>query len=173
MLKDSFPSPSRNLQIRKARSTDIAALAELEASAFASDRLTRRRIAALCKSPSACVLVARDGARLLGYALVLTRRGSRVARLYSIAVAPQHGSRGIGRRLLASAEKAAVERGAHRLRLEVRADNRAAIRLYESLDYRPIGRSEDYYADGATALRYERTLRTTGGAGLSPTRRAA
>jgi ribosomal protein S18 acetylase RimI-like enzyme len=41
----------------------------------------------------------------------------------------------------------------------VRADNRSALRLYESRGYRPIGRREDYYADGMAAIRYARDLR--------------
>ena len=44
----------------------------------------------------------------------------------------------------------------------MRADNAAAIRLYEQRGYRPIGRRADYYEDGATALRYERALSTAG-----------
>ena len=45
------------------------------------------------------------------------------------------------------------------LRLEVREDNARAIRIYEQNGYRRIGREPDYYEDGATALRYEKTLR--------------
>ena len=49
--------------------------------------------------------------------------------------------------------------GAERLRLEVRADNATAISLYERRGYVPIGRRDDYYEDGAPALRYEREIR--------------
>ncbi len=45
------------------------------------------------------------------------------------------------------------------LRLEVREDNSRAIRIYEKSGYRKIGREPGYYEDGATALRYEKTLR--------------
>ena len=45
------------------------------------------------------------------------------------------------------------------LRLEVREDNARAIHIYEQNGYRRIGREPDYYEDGATALRYEKTLR--------------
>jgi ribosomal protein S18 acetylase RimI-like enzyme len=163
------PSPSvGRTEIRKAQPLDIADLTALEASAFGTDRLSRRSIATLIARPSAAILVAcRDGA-LAGYALVLTRRGSRAARLYSIAVAPEAAGGGIGARLLAAAEAEAIARGAQRLRLEVRSDNTAAIRLYETRGYTPIGRREDYYEDGATALRYERNLRA--GAPVAPDR---
>ena len=83
------------------------------------------------------MLVASGAEAPVGYAVVLTRRGSRSARLYSIAVAAEAAGRGIGSRLLAAAEEAARRRGADRLHLEVRADNSTAIRLYERAGYRP------------------------------------
>ena len=61
--------------------------------------------------------------------------------------------------LLAAAEEAAFEHDRMMLRLEVREDNLRAIRIYEQGGYRKIGREPGYYEDGATALRYEKTLR--------------
>jgi ribosomal-protein-alanine acetyltransferase len=164
MPEESLPHPrggGAGIVIREARPGDIEELARLEESAFATDRLSRRRLKALAASATAALLLARSGGRLLGYALVLTRRGSRAARLYSLAVDPQSTGRGVGSRLLAAAESAARTRGATSLRLEVRVDNAAAIRLYEGKGYRPIGRRESYYQDGAAALRYARTLPRT------------
>jgi ribosomal protein S18 acetylase RimI-like enzyme len=95
---------------------------------------------------------------LAGYALVVFRRGSRVARLYSIAVDPAARRLGLGRQLLRSAEQAAVAVGAEEMRLEVRADNGAAIAAYEGAGYQPIGRYSDYYEDRADALRLAKRL---------------
>jgi ribosomal protein S18 acetylase RimI-like enzyme len=154
----SPPSGAAQVSIREAQASDVHDLAKLEAEAFNSDRLSRRSIAALAKSRSASLLVAcRDG-DLLGYALVLFRRGSRSARLYSLAVAPSTGGAGIGGALLRAAEAAASARGADRLALEVRIDNVAAIRLYHGAGYALLGRRENYYSDGAAALRYARDL---------------
>lgn len=147
-----------DLRIRKGRPSDADRLAALEERIFPSDRMSRRRFAALAKRPSACVLVALSGASILGYAILLTRRGIRSARLYSLAVAPEAAGRGIGRRLLAGIERAARRCGAERLRLEVRTDNRRAIRLYEEAGYGLIGRRPEYYSDGMTALLYARDL---------------
>jgi ribosomal-protein-alanine N-acetyltransferase len=160
MPEDSLPPPSGDAIacIGVAQPSDIDELAQLEAKAFSSDRLSRRRLLALIKSPSAIVLVARGAKGPLGYALGLTRRSSRTARLYSLAVDPDRTGQGIGARLLAAAEAAAAARGCAVLRLEVRADNGAAIGLYESRGYRIIGRRACYYEDGAEALRYERDL---------------
>jgi ribosomal protein S18 acetylase RimI-like enzyme len=161
MPVDSRPPPltDADLRIRPAQAADLDGLMGLETAAFASDRLTRRRLRALAGSLSTILLVAGSAGALTGYVLVLTRRNSRAARLYSLAVAPAAAGQGIGSRLLAAAEVAARARGADEIRLEVRLDNGAAIKLYQSRGYRNVGRREDYYADGMAAVRYARDLR--------------
>lgn len=142
---------------RDGRPEDLAALLALEAQ-FPGDRLSARQFRRHLASPSAHLRVIDAGTTLAGYALVFRRRGSTVARLYSIAVDPSVRGRGIGAALLADAE--AVERaaGATALRLEVRIDNAAAIALYRSRGYREFGRHAGYYADGVDALRMEKAL---------------
>ncbi|MEZ5799701.1 MAG: GNAT family N-acetyltransferase [Nitratireductor sp.] len=84
------------------------------------------------------------------------RRGTAMARLYSLAVDPDHLGKGIGALLLKGAEEETFNRKRLLLRLEVREDNESAIALYRRKGYRPIGRYLDYYADHAPALRFER-----------------
>ena len=117
---------------------------------------------ALIDSPSTHLLVAAQGTEIVGYSLVLRRKGIRSARLYSLAVFPDQTGRGLGRLLLDAAECAAVKAGAVRLTLEVREDNPAAARLYERAGYRFVRARPNYYADGAGALRYERMLSPAG-----------
>jgi ribosomal-protein-alanine N-acetyltransferase len=142
--------------IRPAAPSDLAAILDIENAAFSSDRISRRGLRAMLSSASTAVLVAVEGDSLRGYCAVLFRAGSRNARLYSIAVAP--GRRGVGRPLLAAAEQVAEERGAAELRLEVRADNARAMALYERAGYHLFDQIPDYYADGAMALRYAKSL---------------
>ncbi|MCD2471943.1 GNAT family N-acetyltransferase/peptidase C39 family protein [Jiella sp. MQZ9-1] len=134
----------------------------LEEAAFDADRITRRSFRNLIGSSSALILVAEageTGGAILGYAALLFRRGTGLARLYSLAVAKASAGRGVGRRLLKACEAAAFDRDRILLRLEVREDNVRAIQLYRSEGYRPIGRYLDYYADHMPALRFEKTLR--------------
>ena len=161
MPEDSLspPSGAAEVSIREAQASDLHHLTQVEAAAFDSDRLSRRSLAALMKSASASLLVAVRDASILGYALVLHRRNSRSARLYSLAVAPEAAGTGVGGSLLKAAERAALARGADRLTLEVRADNQAAIRLYSRAGYSVLGRRESYYSDGSAALRYGGNLR--------------
>lgn len=151
------PHPSG---VRAARPGDVPALAALEQRCFAGDRLSARQYGRHVGSASAVVLVAPGaGGAVLGSAVLFLRAGSRVARLYSIAVDPTARGRGLGAALLGAAEAAARRRGATLLRLEVRQDNPAAIALYVARGYRRIGARADYYEDGGDAWRYQRPLR--------------
>ena len=144
--------------LRSADKADVPALFALEVSIFPSDRLTPRSFRRIVGSASAACRVAVAADRLAGYHVVLFRRGSAAARLYSIAVAPAFRGQGLAALLMNDAETAARQRGSRRLRLEVRADNAGAIRLYERLGYHAFGRIAGYYSDGAAAVRYERNL---------------
>jgi L-amino acid N-acyltransferase YncA len=126
---------------------------------FATDRISRRSFRTLIERPTAVTLVAVDGPTLLGYAMILFRSGTGMARLYSLAVHPAAQGRGLGRRLLEAAEQAAEHHDRLFLRLEVREGHTTAIGLYESSGYRRIGRLPSYYADGQAAIRMEKRLR--------------
>ena len=152
--------------IRNGKKTDLAALAAIEAASFASDRLSRRSLRWLLAAETARVRVARLSGKPVGYHIVLLRSRSTIARLYSIAVDPAARGEGSGASLLDDAEKVSRRLGRKALRLEVRADNPGAIRLYESRGYARIGTYRQYYADKTDALRYEKRI------GLGPRARA-
>jgi ribosomal protein S18 acetylase RimI-like enzyme len=145
--------------LRPPRPGDLDRLAEIETAAFSGDRLSRRSLRRLMSGASSFMVVAEIDGCPAGYALVLLRRGTRWARLYSIAVDPARTGRGLGTRLLAAAEEKAVADGRRVMRLEVRADNGAAIALYRGKGYTDIGRIAAYYEDGGEALRMEKQLR--------------
>ncbi|MFZ4531830.1 MAG: ribosomal protein S18-alanine N-acetyltransferase [Alsobacter sp.] len=144
--------------IRPAAPDDLDALETIENAVFQGDRLSRRAMRHhVGHRRNVLVVVERDGV-ILGYALVALRSGSALARLYSIALVPEASGTGLGARLLDAAEQAAADRGATAMRLEVRADNAAAIRLYERCGYRRFGILPSYYEDGQDALRFEKRL---------------
>ncbi|HET7842752.1 MAG TPA: ribosomal protein S18-alanine N-acetyltransferase [Xanthomonadales bacterium] len=153
-----MPRPSVP-RVRRARLGDLGDLVALEERCFRGDRLSARQYRAHVASERAWLGVAeRDGAAV-GSALVMFRADTRAARLYSIAVDPTARGGGVGLALLRAAERAARRHGANEMRLEVRADNAAAIALYEREGYARFGRRRRYYEDGADALRYSRPLR--------------
>jgi ribosomal protein S18 acetylase RimI-like enzyme len=151
-------APAADIRVRKAARGDLDALTELEQRVFATDRLSRRSLRRFLASPSAAVIVAHAGARLAGTAIVLFRPRALAARLYSLAVAPALGGRGVAGMLLEAAEAAALGRGCRLIRLEVHVANHAALARYRKSGYREFGRLRKYYEDGGDALRFEKRL---------------
>ena len=156
----SLPAPvtAPVVHVREAVPEDLDTLVAIEERVFATDRMSRRSFRRFLLSPTDALVVAERDGRVVGYALILFRAGTALARLYSIAVLPEAGRSGVGDSLLAASEEAALARGSVYLRLEVREDNARAIRLYRKRGYRLFGRLEDYYEDHADALRFERRL---------------
>ena len=146
------PTISADVQIRRVGLNRIDDLLVLEESSFPCDRISRRNLLNLLRSPSACCMAAYCGGKLAGSMILLFRAGTRSARIYSIAVAAEFRGRGIARRMMRRAELEARKRGCTRIRLEVRMDNVTAIKLYESLGFRDIAVHADYYEDGACAF---------------------
>lgn len=144
--------------IRPVSIEDIEQLVALENSCFDSDRISRRSFRYLITRANADILVEDSNGGLAGYVLVLYHRGTSLARLYSIAVSSQHRNTGVARRLVQAAEQVAVAHECITLRLEIRTDNIASIRLFESLGYRQFGRYLKYYEDEADAVRLEKRL---------------
>lgn len=146
-------------RLRSATRDDLDALDALEAACFQTDRLSRRSFLRLLGADTNWLQVAEDetGA-LLGYCLLLFRRGTSLARLYSIAVSPTARGRHIAEILLQNAEAAAAARGKIFLRLEVNTTNTGAIRLYEKHGYHQFGIYHDYYEDHADALRLQKRV---------------
>ena len=152
------------VRLRRGRLGDLDAVLALERAAFATDILSRQSLRRFLIARPTTAIVAEKDSELIGYALVLYRPHSDLARLYSIAVAARYRKRGIGRQLLAAAEKAARRRGCRAMRLEVHEHNTHAIGRYERSGYRLFGRHRDYYDDHGDALRFEKPL----GAGPKP-----
>jgi [ribosomal protein S18]-alanine N-acetyltransferase len=148
--------------VREARPRDLEAIARLENESFETDRVSRRSLREFLRAPHRPVIAATINDELAGYALVALRKGARGVRIYSLAVDARFARRGVGRTLLQACEAYARRHRRTALTLEVRYDNAAAIALYEGCGFRQFGEHPRYYADGATALRYEKSLLPAG-----------
>ncbi|MEJ2398467.1 MAG: peptidase C39 family protein, partial [Gammaproteobacteria bacterium] len=144
--------------IRIATLGDLDALLAIEQRAFELDRFSRRTFRYLLSKANAVTLLADENGKVAGYGMLLFNTGTSLARLYSLAVAPDWQGKGIGRALIRATEEHAIAHGCVSIRLEVRADGARARALYESQGYRPIGKVDDYYEDGMQAIRYEKRL---------------
>jgi ribosomal-protein-alanine N-acetyltransferase len=132
--------------IDELRPADAARAAELDAVLFADSQPWSAQAFRDALASWHHYLAARLGDELIGYAgLVFTAGPPRPeAEIHTVAVAPEHQGKGIGRALvrgllaLADAEKAEIF-------LEVRTDNEPAHRLYESEGFTVVGLRRRYY----------------------------
>ena len=145
--------------IRNAQLNDLEELVALENSCFETDRLSRRSFKHWISTEHRALLVAEADKAVAGYILVIYHPGTRLARIYSIAVSLQHRGLGIAKQLISTGEQAANENGRLYLRLEVSVDNIPAIKLYETLGYKKFGIYRDYYQDHKDAARYQKRIR--------------
>ena len=149
---------TRDLKIRRAKKKDLGRLVEIEHRTFTTDVLSRRSFRHFILPGAHDLRVALIDAEIAGYVLVLYRPGTSLARMYSIAVAPEHQGKGIASRLMAVAEEAGREHLCSFMRLEVDVNNTPARTLYEKLGYRGVGKIEGYYEDGSDALQMEKQI---------------
>ncbi|HZR34302.1 MAG TPA: GNAT family N-acetyltransferase [Nevskia sp.] len=139
-------------RVRPAHHQDDAAILTLE-ELFPSDRMSLRSVRHFLRSPSARAWVAELQGAVVGNLILLTRKNSGTARIYSVVVAPPARGRRFAERLVRAAETEARRLGLRRIKLEVRVDNAAARALYAKLGYREDKKLPGYYEDGADGLR--------------------
>jgi len=164
MLADNNPSSYARLNyfmsflIEPLCGCNLDELASLEKQSFSSDRISRRSFRRLLTRPTADGCGIYKESVMLGYSLLLFRRNTTRARLYSLAVDKDHRGKGVGRSLLEATVQLARERGSNSLQLEVSSTNIFAIRLYETFGFNLRARRRAYYEDGNDALVYSLEL---------------
>lgn len=101
-----------------------------------------------------------EGGQAAGF--ILARQIIDEVELLLIGVVPHLRGKGVGRKLLDRFEEFSLSRGAHKLFLEMRANNPAET-LYRSDGFRPIGRRRDYYrtlsGEHLDAITFEKSLK--------------
>jgi ribosomal-protein-alanine N-acetyltransferase len=136
--------------IESLRWWDIDDVMVIERDVFGPTAWTPAQFWSELAQPDRTYLVARDGADLVGYAGLMSRRPT--ADIQTIAVAPSHRRRGLARELLRRLLDVAAGCDCTEVLLEVRADGAPAIALYESEGFEVISRRQSYYGPGEDAL---------------------
>ena len=144
--------------LRKAGPADLDRIAALEAACFgATDGVfSSRQLRDLLNNPNAYWLLSLDG-KAMGCWLKVGNGRARWARLYSLAVHPALRGQGWGKRLIEAGFSWMRAQGLTACRAEVKADNRAARKLYAGCGFREAGLLRDYYAPGVDGVRLSRT----------------
>lgn len=150
--------------MRAATLEDIDQLQTLEESCFPSVQyqgsiLSRRQFRYALKNANARTVVSTDTTgNITGYAMIFFRRGSAVARLYSLAISPDFRGQGIGLKLARKASDIAREKGCKQIMLETRTDNKTMIALATKMGYRLVKTLPAYYPNQVDGLKYRLDL---------------
>ncbi len=146
---DAAPESNPRFLIRQMTAEDLQAVMALEQASFKtpwSPELLRRE---LDHEWSTILLVEEPkpegGLELLGLAIFWIVHDE--LHVLNVATAPQHRRRGVGRVVMEEALTRARARGCSLATLEVRRGNEAALQLYKSLGFRPVGVRPNYYVD--------------------------
>jgi ribosomal protein S18 acetylase RimI-like enzyme len=147
-----------NIEYRHAQRSDHKALVHIENTCFANDRLSARQLLYWLNAAHKVMYVAVRDHLVVGYGLVIMRKGTSLARLYSIGVLSEARGLGIAKQLIEKLEQGCIEKNKLFLRLEVATTNHSAIALYRSLGYREFGYYCAYYEDSSDALRMQKPI---------------
>jgi ribosomal-protein-alanine N-acetyltransferase len=110
---------------------------------------SRRTLRAFLRLPGVFCLVAEHNAEIAGFILAYGESGE--GHIITLDVREPFRHRGVGSRLLRSAETSLAARGVRCIELETATNNRAAIAFWEKHGYRAFGVAPGYYADGSDA----------------------
>jgi ribosomal protein S18 acetylase RimI-like enzyme len=132
--------------IRTATLKDFERIVELEGMCFPKElTYSRRQLRYLLTKANSTVLVWTENLLIRGFLIVLYRKGATVAGIETINVDPLFRNKGIGLRLLTSAEQLLIKKGIRKIRLEVAITNQAAIKLYEHVGFQKTRLLRHYY----------------------------
>ena len=147
--------PSETDLIQPASWRDLGALRSVEQACFPKDSWPLLDLIGVLTLPNIVRLKAVCDERMVGFVAAELKRSESEVWIATIGVLPEYRQRGTGAALLQ-----AVEAGAYLpcIKLNVRASNLPAIRLYESLGYGRSNTWRSYYQDGEDALIFEKRL---------------
>jgi ribosomal-protein-alanine N-acetyltransferase len=123
--------------IRTFRIEDISEIMKIELQAFPKSAYPKALILEYARKYPGGFIVAETDRGLAGYLMYDDREGH----IFSMAVKPSYRKKGIGRLMFTHARKHVKGR----LWLEVRSKNTGAIRFYERMGMKTIGKVPGYY----------------------------
>lgn len=134
-----------DLIIRKAEEKDVLAIEQIEKQCFAVPWSYDSLYKDIVENKLAFYIVAEIAGQICGYVGIWKIFDE--GHITNVAVAPEFRRKHIGRAMLETLISVTAEAGIEKCTLEVRAGNEPAIRLYEGLGFKPVGKRPGYYED--------------------------
>ncbi|MCS7115409.1 MAG: ribosomal protein S18-alanine N-acetyltransferase [Candidatus Bathyarchaeota archaeon] len=134
-------------------------LYDIERECFKSEAFSKQQIAQLLTHQNSVSLIAKDENTIVGFVIgvIYPENEKLTGHILTIDVHPSHRRMGVGAKLLQEIEKIFIGKGVEKCRLEVREDNLAALKLYQKLGYKKVGKLKNYYRN-AHGILLEKTL---------------
>lgn len=140
--------------ITLAQPKHLLQLLKLEQEVFPTNRLSKASLKRFINLKKVFVILKFN--KVVASMIVLTRKDTSAARVYSLAVGPDYQNQGLGKQLLDFIPT--LSNQITEIRLEVRVDNIKAVRFYQRHGFVEFGAYLDYYKDGCNAKRLTLTL---------------
>jgi ribosomal-protein-alanine N-acetyltransferase len=135
------------VKIETATTKLLDQLFQIEEQCFDQEAFSKRQIAYLLTDYNSIAFVAKVNEVIAGFiiAQVEVEENTEFGHIITINVVPNLRRKGIGKRLLLEIETLLKQKGIEESRLEVREDNHNAIKLYQTMGYKTLGKLENYY----------------------------
>jgi ribosomal-protein-alanine N-acetyltransferase len=122
---------------------------------FGAEAFSRRSLRRFIMNESLVIFVDNSG-YVIGYAIVLRKKNSYKARLYSFMIDEKFRGNGLGSAYLSALIH--EETGVDGIILEASENNEPAIRMYHRAGFEVIQRVQNYYKDGSGAIKMLKKL---------------
>ncbi len=148
------------INIEKAKADDLEALYGIERECFTLEAFSKKQIGSLLRNPNSISLLAKLNGEIVGFivALIYEEKKEKIGHIFTLDVAVKARRKGVGLKLLESAEQILREKEVKICFLEVRGDNVAARELYRKLGYVEVGLLKDFYFSGGHGVRLRKNL---------------
>jgi len=134
-----------NVTFRRMLEADMPAVHQIDHSSFSMPWPERSFRFEVTSNPAARCWVAEAEGQVVAILVIWMIVDE--AHIATIATHPEFRRQGLGRDLLVHALQEAVQEGAQRAFLEVRAGNEAALAMYRRMGFAEDGRRQRYYRD--------------------------
>lgn len=143
--------------IREFQSFDILEFVRLYQKIFPSKKITQQKIKAVIKNdPAKIFLIQNEDSQFIGFLyfwVVLDEY-----RIIDIGIEETFRKRGLASRLVQTLINRAMKDHISLITLDVRADNSAAMGLYQKMGFKAVGLREKYYRDGCDGVLMDLTI---------------
>lgn len=138
------------MQIRKWVYKDILRISQIEEECFPQEPWSFQMLASSFGAESFTGVLAEDGGEIIGYGGVTVAADT--ADIENVAVTEPFRRSGVGGALLSELCRAAKQKGAKKVFLEVRVSNVPAMSLYLKNGFKGVYARTRYYSDGEDCL---------------------